>query len=98
MCTYICCCTCDSTEIQRMLDLHNQYESQKKKLTDQAFVEDSVKSEIEVKLESEYAEIDVVVSQLSCDNNVIKKICMTRQQNDCFMDGLIQWQGHFPIK
>ena len=55
-----------------MLDLHNQYESQKKKLTDQAFVEDSVKSEIEVKLESEYAEIDVVVSQLLCGNNVIK--------------------------
>lgn len=72
MCTYVCCCTCDSTEIQRMLDLHNQYESQKKKLTDQAFVEDSVKSEIEVKLESEYAEIDVVVSQhLSIKDNAI---------------------------
>ena len=55
-----------------MLDLHNQYESQKKQLTDQAFVEDSVKSEIDVKLESEYAEIDVVVSQhLSIKDNAI---------------------------
>ena len=61
---------CDSTEIQEMLALHNMYESQRKRLTDQ-MVEHSVKSEIEVKLESEYLKVDVVVSQILCDNNVI---------------------------
>ena len=64
---YVCCC--DSTEIEEALALHDQYDSQKKQLTDQAWVDDSVKSEIEVKLESEYAEVDVVVSQFSCDNH-----------------------------
>lgn len=58
-----------STEIQEVLALHNLYDSQKKQLTGQAWVEDSVKSEIELKLESEYAEVDVVVSQLLCDNH-----------------------------
>lgn len=53
-----------SIDIQGMLDLHIEYGSKKKRLTDQAWVEDSVKSEIEEKLELKYAEIDVVVSRL----------------------------------
>lgn len=56
---------CYSTEIQAMLELHNSYESKKKQLTDQAWVEPSVKTEIEEELEDEYAQVDVVVSQYS---------------------------------
>lgn len=49
----------ERADIQTMLNLHTKYKTEKQKLTDQAFVEDDEKTEIEAMLEKKYAEIDV---------------------------------------
>ena len=41
-----------------MLAQHAKYDARKKELTDQAFIEEGKKADIEVKLEEKYAEID----------------------------------------
>lgn len=62
------CLLCYSADIQTMLNLHTKYKTEKQKLTDQAFVEDDEKTEIEAMLEKKYAEIDVKVKHFLCVN------------------------------
>ena len=47
--------------IQSMLKLHEMYQAEKKKLTDKAFVDEDVKTEFQIMLEKQYADIDVKV-------------------------------------
>jgi hypothetical protein len=49
--------------VDKKLAQHNMYDAKKQQLTDQAFVQDGKKADIEQKLEDKYAEVDVEAAQ-----------------------------------
>ena len=47
-----------------MLRLHDEYQAEKKKLTDKAFVDEDAKTEFQIMSEKQYADIDEKVRQV----------------------------------